>query len=79
MTKDELLNTLADMVAERMKGNKPMIASTRYELSNEDRDNAKKAANLLLGAFSWHGSREGLEYWERIHKRLLQIAEDGKL
>ena len=84
MTKDELLNTLADMVAERMTGPVTVPPDRPYSqeqvFANErERDSAKKAANLLFGAFSWNDTREGLKYWDKIRQRLLQIAEDGKL
>ena len=38
----------------------------------------QRAASYLMSGFAWSESREGLEYWSAIHKRLLEIARDGK-
>lgn len=36
--------------------------------------NARKMAKLLLGAFIWSESREGHDYWWKLHQRLDYIS-----
>lgn len=44
-------------------------------------DKLRGAADSIVSAFSWNATREGFDYWARIHDRLLEIAataEDAK-
>ena len=40
-------------------------------------EKVRKAAELLFEAFSWHNSKEGYDYWNKIHDKLREIAEKG--
>lgn len=46
-------------------------------LAAENMENAREAANALFTAFPWTSSAEGPDFWESVHKRLLQIAITG--
>lgn len=38
---------------------------------------AKEAAKKLIGAFDWHATLEGQEYWIKVHANLERIAKEG--
>lgn len=78
MSKDELLDILAEMVEERLKKNcvdKP----TPPSLSVIERKKVGEAADLISGVFRWSQTIEGEHYWATVRNRLRQISEDGKL
>lgn len=40
---------------------------------------ARKAAEVLSCAFVWSETKEGQQFWNKVHQRLKQIAKDGDL
>lgn len=42
-----------------------------------NRDYVKKAADYLTAGLQFKETLEGMEFWQRVHRRLLQIAEQG--
>ena len=41
-------------------------------------ENARKTAELLFEAFFWYDSKEGYDYWNKVHDKLWEIAEKGR-
>jgi len=35
-------------------------------------------ANLLVSAFCWKDSKEGRDYWQEVHDKLLKMGKDRK-
>ena len=50
-----------------------------YEEDKEDRAKAREAAKLIGQSFVWGYSVEGDDFWHRVHARLCQIADNGRL
>jgi hypothetical protein len=40
---------------------------------------AKNAAEALASGFNWRDTVEGLDFWESVWQRLMQISKDGIL
>jgi hypothetical protein len=48
-------------------------------MTKTNKKKLERAASIILNAFCWEDSTEGVEYWDTIHTRLEEIASGGPL
>lgn len=51
-----------------------IVDETIDKLSNKQM--IKLAAEMISAAFVWDNTKEGHEYWSRVHKKLLKMSEE---
>ena len=47
------------------------------KLNKRRRENCKELADALMSAFAWRDSKEGYDYWNKVHMKLEQYANSN--